>query len=135
MRQDTYNMDQVIGHFHHIKSWLVIPENEEENQRLIAFARDLRKASKDGQEDAKQLLPLILEHIEEYEKRAYWMPKVKANQILSFLMEQHQLTQYDLPEIGSQSLVSKILNGERRLTVQHIEMLSNRFNISPSVFF
>jgi HTH-type transcriptional regulator / antitoxin HigA len=135
MRHAAYNIEQIIGHFHHIKSWLSIPENEDENQQLITFARDLRHTSKSGQKDAKDLLPLVLEHIEAYEKRAYLTPRVKSSEVLPFLMEQHQLTQHDLPEIGSQSLVSKILNGERKLTVQHIEKLSIRFNVSPAVFF
>jgi HTH-type transcriptional regulator/antitoxin HigA len=49
-------------------------------------------------------------------------------------MEEHGLDQNHLPEIGSQSLVSKILNGERKLTVEHIKYLSKRFGVSPSVF-
>ena len=135
MKQASYDIEQVISHFHYIKPWLAVPESEEENERLIAFARDLKKTSKNVQSDAKDLLPLVLEHIEAYEKRAYLLPQLKANEILLFLMEEHQLTQHDLPEIGSQSLVSKILSGERKLTVQHIEKLSVRFNISPAVFF
>lgn len=135
MRQAAYNIENVINHFHHIKSWLSIPESEEENERLITFARDLKKASQSGQKDAKDLLPIMLEHIEAYEKRAYLTPKVKANEVLAFVMEQNQLTQNDLPEIGSQSLISKILSGERKLTVEHIEKISTRFHISPAVFF
>jgi HTH-type transcriptional regulator / antitoxin HigA len=49
-------------------------------------------------------------------------------------MEEHGLDQNDLPEIESQSLVSKILNGERKLTVEHIKYLSKRFNVSPTVY-
>ena len=44
------------------------------------------------------------------------------------------IQQKDLPEIGSQSLVSKILNGERKLTVSHINHLAKRFGVSPLVF-
>ncbi len=103
--------------------------------RLIAFARDLKKAGKTDKNSAKDLLPLVLEHINEYEKRAYSIPKAKPHEVLSFLMEQHQLTQHDLSEVGSQSLISKILSGERKLTVEHIVKLCKRFNVSPVVFF
>lgn len=59
-----------------------------------------------------------------------------AVSVLRVLMDQHQLGVADLPEIGSKSLVSKILNGrDRRLTRQHIDALSRRFNISPALFF
>ena len=50
-------------------------------------------------------------------------------------MEDHHLTQADLPEISNQSLVSKILKGERSLTTEHIQKLSKRFHVSPAVFF
>lgn len=54
---------------------------------------------------------------------------------LKTLMEQYQLGVADLPEIGSKSLVSKILHGERRLTRDHIDALAKRFGISPALFF
>ena len=55
---------------------------------------------------------------------------------LKLLMEQHSLGVADIPEIGSKSLVSKILNGRgRQLTKDHIAALSNRFGVSPAVFF
>lgn len=56
--------------------------------------------------------------------------------VLKVLMEQHGLGIADLPEIGSKSLVSKILNGrERHLTRKHIQALSQRFVVSPALFF
>jgi HTH-type transcriptional regulator/antitoxin HigA len=55
---------------------------------------------------------------------------------LKLLMEQHNLGVADLPEIGSKSLVSKILNKKgRTLTKAHIVALSNRFGVSPALFF
>ncbi len=55
---------------------------------------------------------------------------------LKVLMEQHHLGVADLPEIGSKSLVSKILNNRgRTLTKAHISALSKRFGVSPALFF
>jgi len=55
---------------------------------------------------------------------------------LKLLMEQHSLGVADLPEIGSKSLVSKILNNKgRALTKAHIAALSRRFGVSPALFF
>lgn len=54
---------------------------------------------------------------------------------LKVIMEQHHLGVVDLPEIGSKSLVSRILRGDRRLTRDHIEALSQRFGVSPALFF
>lgn len=59
-----------------------------------------------------------------------------AVSVLRTLMEQHNLGVADLPEIGSKSLVSKILNQrDRQLTRQHIDAISRRFNITPALFF
>lgn len=55
--------------------------------------------------------------------------------VLRLLMDQHHLGVADLPEIGSKSLVSKILNHQRQLTVKHIRALSMRFGVDPEIFF
>ena len=49
-------------------------------------------------------------------------------------MEQHDLGQSDLPEIGSQGVVSEIISGKRGLNVRQISCLAKRFNVSPGVF-
>lgn len=54
--------------------------------------------------------------------------------VLKVLMDQYQLGVADFPEIGSKSLVSKILNNKRRLTLDHIKALSKRFGIDPVLF-
>lgn len=53
---------------------------------------------------------------------------------LRFLMEQHRLTQSDLPEVGTQGVVSEILRGKRELNVRQIRALSSRFHVPASVF-
>jgi len=85
-------------------------------------------------EKATSLLQLIASNISAYESHKYPSKKVTPVEMLKFLMKQHGLGQNDLPEIGSQSLVSKILNGERQLTLVHIRALSKRFGVSPAVF-
>jgi len=52
---------------------------------------------------------------------------------LRVLMEEHSLKQSDLPEIGSQGVVSEILSAKRQLNVRQIKLLSKRFEVSPSV--
>jgi len=55
--------------------------------------------------------------------------------MLRFLMDQHGLTQSDFEnEIGQRSLVSRILNGDRNLTVEHMKALAKRFNLPVSMF-
>jgi HTH-type transcriptional regulator/antitoxin HigA len=49
-------------------------------------------------------------------------------------MEEHGLTQSDLPEIGSQGVVSEVLRGKRELNIRQIRALARRFQVSPAVF-
>ena len=62
------------------------------------------------------------------------MPTPGGADSLRFLMEEHELTQSDLPEVGSQGVVSEILGGKRALNVRQIRALSERFGVSPAVF-
>ncbi len=72
--------------------------------------------------------------IGEYDDDHYPAQNVSPATMLRFLMEQNQLAQSDLPEIGSQGVVSEILNGKRDLNVRQIKALSGRFHVPPGVF-
>ena len=74
-----------------------------------------------------------LESVQEFEKAVSDMPADIS--MLRLLMDQHELKGTDFPEIGDKTLVSKILKGDRNLTKDHIVKLSERFEISPSLFF
>ena len=69
-----------------------------------------------------------------WEEQHYPMPKLEGAEALRFFMEEHGLTQSDLPEVGSQGVVSEILGGKRALNVRQIRALSGRFGVSPAVF-
>jgi HTH-type transcriptional regulator/antitoxin HigA len=72
--------------------------------------------------------------IHAYEEEHYPIPESSGVDVLHFLMEEHGLTQSDLPEIGSQGVVSEILRGKRELNVRQIRALATRFQVSPAVF-
>ena len=72
--------------------------------------------------------------VEAYDKAHYPTPSPSPRAMLRFLMEQNDLGQSDLPEIGSQGVVSEILSGKRSLNVRQISRLGKRFNVSTSVF-
>ena len=130
------DVEQTIRRFSYIAEYLKVPTNELENRRLIELVHQLKtqvKTKKDA--STIELLDLLLDHIELYEKQAYPLRSMKPTEILSFLIEQHQLTQSQLPVIGSQSHVSKVLHGKRQLTLEQIIALSKRFNVSPMIFF
>ncbi|HAJ35834.1 MAG TPA: transcriptional regulator [Chloroflexi bacterium] len=72
--------------------------------------------------------------IRAYEDEHMSMPKATGVEALQYLMEEHDLTQSDLPEVGSQGVVSEILRGKRRLNIRQIQALAERFHVSPAVF-
>jgi len=74
-----------------------------------------------------------LAELESFETEASSIPADVA--MLRVLMKQHGLGVADFPEIGDKSLLSRILSGSRNLTKQHIRKLSERFDISSSLFF
>ena len=69
-----------------------------------------------------------------YEEQHYPMPVCRGVDVLRFFIDEHGLTQSDLPEIGSQGVVSDILRGKRELNVRQIRALAERFHVSPAVF-
>lgn len=99
----------------------------------------------DDYEANKPLIELLSIRIEHWENQADEF--AEFNQavadvepgiaLLKTLMSQHHLGVADLPELGSKSNVSKLLNCAegKKLTRQHIEALSKRFSLSPALFF
>ncbi len=45
--------------------------------------------------------------------------------VIRTLMDQYGLTLSDLPEIGSKSMVSRVLSGKRKLTLEHAKKIGN----------
>ena len=72
--------------------------------------------------------------VKDYEDRNVPEPDVDPIGNLKYLMHEHHVKQNDLSEIGSQGVVSEILNGRRKLNVRQIQLLSKRFHVSPAVF-
>ena len=90
-----------------------------------------------------KIIDVLTQSIHEYENRdqhlAAFEQRVSKESaeraVLRVLMDQHHLTMNDFPEIGSKSMVSRVLSGQRNLTKKHIEALCQRFHISPVLFF
>ena len=70
-----------------------------------------------------------------YEDQHIILPDCSGAEALQYLMEEHCLTQSDLPEVGSQGVISEILRGKRELNARQIRALAQRFGVSPAVFF
>jgi HTH-type transcriptional regulator/antitoxin HigA len=80
---------------------------------------------------------VLMTLIAAYEEENHSIPDASPIEVLRTLMDANNLRQKDLAEVlgRPESTVSTILSGERPLTRYHIERFSERFNVSPSVFF
>jgi len=80
------------------------------------------------------LVDIVGDLIEDYESEQEPLPEVTGIDALKFLMEQHNLKQSELVEIGSQGVVSEILTGKRELNVRQVRLLADRFGVSAATF-
>ena len=80
------------------------------------------------------LIDIVADLIDDYESELHPLPQTNGVDALKFLMEQHDLKQADLHEIGSQGVVSEILTGKRELNLRQVRALSERFRVSPATF-
>ena len=69
-----------------------------------------------------------------YEDEHVTLPTPTGLETFHYLMTEHGLAQSDLPEVGSQGVVSEILRGKRKLNMRQVQALAARFNVAPAVF-
>ncbi len=109
---------------------------EKENEAYTKILYDLDRRSKTLTRAEKELAELLTLLIEDFEEKQYQLPRAKPLDVLRFLMDQHGLWQKDLADgFGSPSIVSEVLSGKRELNKEHIKRLSERFHVSPELFF
>ena len=109
--------------------------NEDEYDRAVErLNRLLDEVGPDEQHPLYTLLDTLGTLIHAYEEEYHPIAECSGVDVLRFLMDEHGLTQSDLPEIGSQGVVSEVLRGKRELNIRQIRALAKRFQVSPAVF-
>lgn len=134
-----------FSHFSQAANRFIHIRNKRDYRKTLDLIEDLMSEAEDSKSDSlNDLIKMLADAVEGYESKQDSMvqfhneaeaidPGVSA---LRVLMDQHALGASGLrEEIGSKSLVSMILSGQRSLTKDHIAKLSGRFGISPAVFF
>ena len=122
------------------KSWRIIASlfsirNKREHNTAVKRLNELLdEIGEDEKHPLYSLLDTLGTLIEAYEDEHHPIPDSSGADVLRYLMDEHGLTQSSLPEIGSQGVVSEILNGKRELNVRQIRLLAKRFKVSTAVF-
>ncbi|MBM4207849.1 MAG: transcriptional regulator [Gammaproteobacteria bacterium] len=113
-----------------------VPYTEAEYQARVELLNELiDEVGENEDHPLASLLDIVGIAVSSYEQSHVPIPAASPQDVLVFLMAEHQLKQSDLPEIGSQGVVSEVLNGKRQLNARQIQALSQRFGVSAAVFF
>jgi len=109
----------------------------EEGQNGTFVARLEELTSKQVVSPAEEkLIELLTVLIENFEAQHYPVQGSGPLDVIRHLMEENHLRQKDLVDVfGTESIVSDVLNGKRDLAKDHIRKLSERFGVSPALFF
>jgi HTH-type transcriptional regulator / antitoxin HigA len=126
--------NQIQSHWTNIAPLLTIRNEREYNAAVKRMNDLLDEISTNEKHPLYSLLDTLGTLIHAYEEEHFHIPSSTGTDVLRFLMEEHGLAQSDLLEIGSQGVVSEILNGKRELNVRQIRALAKRFKVSPAVF-
>ena len=128
-------LESAIKHWHYIAPLVNCPKNEKELEILVSRLDELLDTVGNNENHPLiGLVDIISNLISSYEEDHNQQSIGKGVDALNFLMETHQLRQADLSEIGSQGVISAILNRKRSLNLRQIKLLAKRFNINPSTF-
>lgn len=119
--------------------WLDDIHSDKQHDEILAVIDELIE----DYDENKALLDTLFQMLDEYENNSEHYQTFNLRQMalepsvttLQLLMDQHNLTVGDFQqEIGSRSLVSRILSGKSVLNRQHVTALSKRFEIPIQLF-
>ena len=121
-------------HWNNIAPLLTIRNEREYNRAVKRLNELLDEIGEDEKHPLYTFLDTLGTIIHVYEEEHYPIPEATGVEVLHFLMNEHGLSQSDLPEVGSQGVVSEILNGKRELNLRQIRSLAEKFKVSSAAF-
>lgn len=125
----------VAEHWEFVSPLLRKPKTEEDYDALVRAVYELLEMTGDDESHPlMSLVEIIGDWIEEWDHTHHPMAQASGEEVLGYMMREHGLTQSDLPGVGTQSVVSEILNGKRKLNLRQIRWLAERFGVPVDVF-
>lgn len=107
-------------------------KTEQDHNKSIKRIEELWGAKKDTPEGDE--LDLLVTLVESYEMKHYPISVPDPIEAIKFRMEQMDMTKADMVKyIGSQSRVSEILNGKRKLTLKMVKSLYKGLKIPAEI--
>jgi HTH-type transcriptional regulator/antitoxin HigA len=110
-----------------MKATLIIIQNEADHLTAKTLVSKLMRSS-EADDRARMVAQARL--IEAYERTRWPRKAPPLPDLLTYLMEQHDLTRADLvPLLGTASRVSEVMSGKRELSMTMVKRLRERFHV------
>jgi len=125
--------------FRQLVEWLVprAIDSDEEYHKTLGIIDRLMQVQ-ELNEDQAAYLETLVQLVEAYDAKHFPIDTsdIKGIDVLRHLMGEQGMTASDLGRLLGlhPSMGSKILNGDRSLTVNHLKKLAERFKVKPDLF-
>jgi HTH-type transcriptional regulator/antitoxin HigA len=126
---------EAIQHWSYVAPVLQPARNAKEYAALVeALDAALDAGGADEKHPLARLAAYLGDLIAEYEAKDKMPSAATGAEVLHFLMQRDDLRQIDLPELGSQGVVSELLSGKRDFNARQAKALAARFGVSAAMF-
>ncbi len=116
-------------------NFIFVPTTEQEYEQLVNLLDELVDVVRgDESHPLAKMMDVVGVLVENYENEHIPQPGADPIAVLRYFMKEYGLKQSDLPELGSQGVVSEILHGKRTLNLRQLKALSRRFNVPVTMF-
>ena len=114
-----------------------IIRSDDEHDRLAGLLMKLALTTEQRTAEEERLIELLERLVDDYDERRMKgrLEALEPLTLLEHLMEEGSLKQVDLVDcFGSQSVVSAVMAGKRRINSEHARRLARRFGLPVAMF-
>lgn len=129
------SLEKTVQVWPEISDVLFVPHTEAEYERAVSLLDELvDEVGENEEHPLASLMETLGTLIETYEDSHLPEPTGDPISSLQEFMTDRNLSPKDLPELGDEVVVTKILQGQQELTLSQIQSLARRFGVTPAVF-
>lgn len=125
---------ELEAHWTPIAPLFSIRSDEEYDAAVARLNALVDRVGTNQQHPLYSLLDTLGTLVHTYESQHHSIPDVAGREVLQFLMEEHDFSAADLPELGPPEVVARLLGGDDELSVDQMRILARRFHVSPGAF-
>ena len=124
-----------IAHWSYVAPLLQPARNAKEYAQLVeALDAAIDAGGADEKHPLARLVDYLGDLVAEYEAKDKMPAAATGADALRYLMQRDGLRQVDLPELGSQGVVSELLSERRGFNARQAKALAERFGVSAALF-